>query len=128
MIVNVDKGYLPNFVPEFLETYGTESVFVFAASDLLTSILAEILRKNKKLVSEDTIAYFGTEEAEETLYSLVVSVDGIITLFQEACGFAPIGSFSELVDSTFEAGCFYLWLKEFENKRFSNASKVIGVW
>ena len=126
MLVNVDKGYLPHFVSEFLKTYGAESVFVFAASDLLTSASAEAMRAHNKLVSEDTIAYFGTEEAEETLRSLVIAVDGSITLLQESCGFAPIGSFSELVDSTFEEGCFFLWLQEFESKRFNDASRIIG--
>ena len=87
---------MPDFVPEFLETYGAESVFVFAVSDFLTSAMANMLRRHDKLVSEDSTAYFGSEEAEDALVSLVVAVDGVITLFQESCGFAPIGSFSEL--------------------------------
>ena len=125
MKVNVDKGYLPNFVSDFVNTYGAESVFVCAASDVFTSASAAAMRAHNKLVSEDTIAYFGTEEAEETLRKLVIAVDGSVALFQESCGFAPIGSFAKMVDSAFEDGCFSLWLQEFEGRKFDNATNVI---
>ena len=126
MRVNVDEGFLPRFVPEFCETYGAKSIFVHAVSDLLTKAVAALMKANDRLVSEETIALFGSEQAEETLRELVVAVDGSVTLFQESCGFAPIGSFAELVDATFEEGCFLAWLKEFQEERFDAASKVIG--
>lgn len=126
MRINVDEGFMSHFAVEFRETYGAESVFVRAASDLFTNAAASAMKAKDLLVSEDTIALFASEKAEEALRVLVKAVDGSKTLFQESCGVVPIGSFSNLVDSTFEEGCFLAWLKEFEVEQFDAASKVIG--
>ena len=127
MDINVDEGFLPKFTKDFLDTYGTESVFTYAVSDLLTHATANLLRANNRLVSEDKIAYFGSEEAEDNLISLVRAIDGTTILYQESCGIMPIGSFAELVDSTFKEEIFNLWLKEFQNKKFEIASKILGI-
>ena len=127
MEINVDEGFLPKFSKDFLETYGEKSIFTYAVSDLFTHATVNMLKANNRLVSEETIAYFGSEEAEDNLNSLVNIVDGSLTLYQESCEFLPIGSFADLVDSVFKEEIFNLWLKEFENENFDESSKILGI-
>jgi hypothetical protein len=127
MKINVDEGFLPKFSKDFLETYGNDSIFTYAVSDFLTHAVANMLRAHNRLVSEETVAYFGSEEAEVNLSLLVEAVDGTITLYQESCGILPIGSFAELVDSVFKEEIFNLWLKEFQNEKFDIASRILGI-
>jgi hypothetical protein len=126
MRINVDESFLPHFDTKFRETYGAESIFLRAASDLFTNAAVAAMKAKDMPVSEETIASFASKEAEETLLALVRVVDGSVTLFQESCGIVPVGSFSSLVDSTFGEGCFLSWLKEFETEQFDAASKAIG--
>ena len=124
MHVNVDEGYLPLLTPTFRETYGEDSPFVYAVADLFTAALASMMREKNLLVSEDTIAWVGSEEAEGVLRSLVAAVDGGGVLHQECVGELPLGAFSKLVDEKLGVGGFESWLAAFQAERYAEAEEI----
>ncbi len=124
MNVNVDEGYLLLLTPAFRGNYGESSPFVYAVADLFTAALVEMMREKNLLVSEDTVAWVGSEEAEGVLRSLVAAVDGGGILHGECVGELPLGAFPKLVDEKLGAGSFALWLEAFQAELYAEAEEA----
>src|SRR5262245_36762997 len=103
--VNVDTGFLVTFAPAFTRRYGEGSLFVRAASDVLTLRLAAIMRDSGRLVPPDAIALFASPAAVEAVKQLLACLpEGAKHLLWEALGSKEIGSLKESVDAALGKG------------------------
>ena len=128
--LDLEKGFLPLFSQSFIEHYGLFSLFVRAVSDSFTNATVKVLVAGDHPVPEN-IANYAPVEATKAVDVLMISLSSVHgrsagqALLHESTRFAPIGSFSDFVDSTYGAGCFNNWVSALEATQYEEACQAV---
>jgi hypothetical protein len=125
-------GFYPHFTAEFKTEYGSKSVFVLAAADVLTARFTRVLIKAGRVGSNTKSRQLGSSEAVKTLEKLISLLQArkpsskeILTLLQEATGRAPLETFSREVNGLLGDWTFERWLCYFQDKAFDQANELV---
>jgi len=130
--IDPEHGFHPHFTVEFKKEYGSESIFTFAAADVLTARFTGVLIKAGRISPNAKPRQLGSPEAVETLEKLISilkakkpSSNEILPLLQESTGRASLGTFSKEVNSLLGDWTFEKWLYLFQDKTFGKAAELV---
>ena len=130
--ISAEEGYRPHFSPDFVQRYGSDSLFVLGVADCLTRRHMRIVTRAEQVSPEIEALRLGPAGACEAVESLVSALSDrsfekpVVRLLQIATGRATPAALESDIDAALGFGTFARWLAALEHRDYVTAATALG--